>query len=345
MTSHLALVKSNGSRHLVLERRSTATLQVGDLLCRTQFAGVCGTDLQILRGLRDDPASVLGHEGIAVVEAAAARGDEAMIGQPILINPTDPTTGIATFGHTEDGLMQELIRIPARLRHQTLQAMPGLKSELAVLTEPLASVLLALGVIQRIRQPRRVLAIGRGTIGQLLRIALPRFCASLEDTVIVGASSTNHIPSKFFDVVILCTTPDQIALAIRLGLDALQQNGVLHLFGGVPKAYDDPHFPGINLSHIRSHHSGRLGVNSIGVRVQTPDGAAITISGHRGASNGDMISAMQELISNGSAYQRLITILSNPLEALRALNDAIDSPLNRTWIKLGIDMRTWSAMT
>lgn len=58
--SHLALVRSPGMGAPTLKQVRTPVALPGDFVCRTLIAGVCGTDLQILRGVRGDPARILG---------------------------------------------------------------------------------------------------------------------------------------------------------------------------------------------------------------------------------------------------------------------------------------------
>jgi 2-epi-valiolone-7-phosphate 1-reductase len=343
MGPYLAFVRNARPEGLGIElRRPPENIGTGDLLCRTQVAGVCGTDLQILRGLRNDPAAVLGHEGVAVVETVSGSSDQNMVGQLIVINPTSPTTGIAELGHTEDGLMQEIFVVPARFRKQTLRALPGLNPHLATLVEPLSTVLMALSVIQRIHNPRSVLIVGRGTIGQLFRISLPRSCKSVESIAITSTAGEAIVTKHSFDTVILCMNCDRAAAAIRIGVHALRPKGLFYLFGGIPREYCDPHFPGVGLSAVRFLNSGGIGQDPIGMRVTLSGGSVVTMAGSRGASNQDMVNAMNELVANASAYYGLLTVVSEPSVALRFLHNAIKYPLQRNWIKLAIDMRSWS---
>ena len=41
---------------------------------RVLRAGICGTDLQILRGVRDDRAEILGHEGVVALMGSQQAG-------------------------------------------------------------------------------------------------------------------------------------------------------------------------------------------------------------------------------------------------------------------------------
>src|SRR5205823_3713395 len=254
-----------------------------------------------------DRAAVLGHEGLAVVEATHTV--ENMVGQTIVVNPTDPTTGVAEVGHSDEGLLQELFIAPARWRNQILRTAPGLTPQLAVLAEPLASVLTAISVIQRIHWPRRVLIVGRGTVGHLFRISLPRLCNSIRDVVVIGTSEGEAIPRASFDTAVLCANRDRIDTAIRIGVRALRSKGLLYLFGGISKKYADPLFPGMSLSAIRFRNSGGIGRDPVGIPFTLSDERVLTISGSRGTSNPDMTNAMDELVANPSAYLGLLTIV------------------------------------
>ena len=326
MSSYLAFVRNVPSGGLRIERRQyPRELSTGDLLCRTQIAGICGTDLQILRGLRTDRAAVLGHEGLAVVEATHTV--ENMVGQTIIVNPTDPITGVAEVGHSDEGLLQELFVAPARWRNQIdregNRRACRLTPQLAVLAEPLASVLTAMSVIQRVHRPRRVLIVGRGTAGHLFRISLSRLCNSMRDIVMIGTSEGGGIPRASFDTTVLCANRDRTETAIRIGVRALRSEGVLYLFGGISNEYADPLFPGMSLSAIRFRNSGGIGRDPVGIPFILSDERVLTVSGSRGTSNRDMTNAMDELVANPSAYLGLLTIVSEPHVALFASLSAL----------------------
>ncbi|MGX9571753.1 alcohol dehydrogenase catalytic domain-containing protein [Mesorhizobium sp. f-mel] len=339
--SHLALVRPPGMGSPRLEQVGAPVVLPGDLVCRTLIVGVCGTDLQILRGVRDDPARILGHEGVAVVEEVAAKADQRWLGTTIAVNPT-PDWGTAELGHTLDGMMQQRFLVPARLRSLVVSSPAELAADLAILAEPLASVLTCGGILERVAESTRVLVVGRGTIGQLLRLALRTACASVRDVVVIGTKEKAAIEYGKFDTVILCSSRQDVAAALSIGLNALCDGGILHLFGGLPSEGRDPRLPGVNLSEVRARNTGGRVGWPVAEQCQTTIGhKRISITGHRGSSNAMLTRAMLDLSARPDIYRPLLTIVTDPEEAVRTLRDAVGYPPLRSWTKLGIDLRRW----
>lgn len=148
----------------------------GEALIRTRLAGVCNTDLEIVRGYMGFKG-VPGHEFVGVVE----RADDApeLVGQRVVgeINaycgacPTcrrgDPThcpqrttLGIAR----RDGTMADYFSLPLKLLYPVPASIPD---EWAVFTEPLAA---ACEITQQvaIRPGDRVVVLGDGKLGLLV---------------------------------------------------------------------------------------------------------------------------------------------------------------------------------
>ena len=64
-----ALRKSD-SRGVELVETALPVCRVDDVVIAPRYVGLCGTDLNILRGGRADRAQILGHEGVAEVVQA-----------------------------------------------------------------------------------------------------------------------------------------------------------------------------------------------------------------------------------------------------------------------------------
>ncbi len=339
--SHLALVRRPDRCGVQLKRVPGIVAAPGDFVCRTLIAGICGTDLQILRGARNDPARILGHEGLSMVEGVAATADEQWLGTVVAINPT-PVSGPAEFGHTIEGMMQQRFLLPARLRSLVVPAPTELSADLAILAEPLASVLTCADILDRLARPVRILAVGRGTIGKLLRIAFPTACTSASEVRVIGTKEGVLIDGGSFDVAILCSSREDALVALRIGVDAVRDGGVLYLFGGIASGYHDAALPGIDLGEIRARHTGGRISRPIAQRCQTNiDGKWILVTGHRGSSNAMLNRAMIDLSIGAKVYGPLLQIMTNPDKAVRALNNAVGYPPIRPWTKLGIDLRSW----
>ncbi len=155
---------------------SDPTPPLGEALIRTRLAGVCNTDLEIVRGYMGFKG-VLGHEFVGVV----ARADDApeMVGQRVVgeINAYcgqcstcrrgDPThcPHRTTLGiDRRDGTMADYFTLPVNLLHPVPPAVPD---EWAVFTEPLAAACEITDQVH-IRPTDRVVVLGDGKLGLLI---------------------------------------------------------------------------------------------------------------------------------------------------------------------------------
>ena len=208
--------------------------RAGEARIRTSLAGVCATDLELVRGYMDF-RGVLGHEWVGVVEAA---DDPAWVGRRVVgdINcpcgrcatcradrsthcPHRTTLGIAG----RDGAFSERFALPTG----NLHAVPdGVPDEAAVFVEPLAAACEILEQVH-VRPSDRVVVVGIGRLGQL--------CARVLALTGARVQAISRNPARFdllppgiervedpdhavgADVVVDCTgNADGLALATRL---------------------------------------------------------------------------------------------------------------------------------
>jgi len=148
----------------------------GEALIRTRLAGICNTDLEILRGYLGF-RGVPGHEFVG--EVIGAEAAPQLVGQRVVgeINawcgqcptcrrgdeshcPQRTTLGI----RSRDGTMAEVFTLPIPLLHPVPDAVPD---RWAVFTEPLAA---ALEITDRlhVRPSQRVVVLGDGKLGLLI---------------------------------------------------------------------------------------------------------------------------------------------------------------------------------
>jgi alcohol dehydrogenase len=146
-----------------------------EALVRVQLAGICNTDLEIMRGYMGFQG-VLGHEFVGLVEEAADAGwvgrrvvgeincacgqcPTCLAGRPTHC-PHRTTVGIA--GH--DGVFAEYVQLPLA----NLHAVPeGVSDRQAVFVEPLAAAL-EIPEQLHIRPSERVVVLGDGKLGLLV---------------------------------------------------------------------------------------------------------------------------------------------------------------------------------
>ncbi|MCX8066661.1 MAG: alcohol dehydrogenase catalytic domain-containing protein [Anaerolineae bacterium] len=174
----LALV-FDGERLLLQGDYPRPVPPVGEALVRVRLAGICNTDLEIVRGYMGF-RGVLGHEFVGVVEEAE---DRSLAGRRVVgeINaycgecPTcragRPThcpnrTTLGIWGR--DGAFAEYLTLPVRNLHVVPDEVPD---EAAVFTEPLAAALEVLEGVH-LRPTDRVVVLGGGKLGLLVAQAL-----------------------------------------------------------------------------------------------------------------------------------------------------------------------------
>ena len=148
----------------------------GEALIRTRLAGICNTDLEIMRGYFGF-RGVLGHEFVG--EVIQADDASALVGQRVVgeINaycgdcPTcrrgDPThcprrTTLGIAGR--NGAMADYFTLPSKLLYPVPESIPD---EWAVFTEPLAA---ACEITEQVnlRPTDRVIVLGDGKLGLLI---------------------------------------------------------------------------------------------------------------------------------------------------------------------------------
>ena len=151
----------------------------GEALIRVTLAGVCGTDLKILRGYHDFQG-VLGHEFVGVV---AGPPGSSWLGKRVVgeINVSCGDCDLCRKGLTRHCRTRRVIGIKDRdgafapyltLPEANLLAVPRqVEDEAAVFTEPLAA---ALAAVDAVPLPRKtpVLVVGDCRLGLLISFAL-----------------------------------------------------------------------------------------------------------------------------------------------------------------------------
>ena len=177
-------------RAVVVERPGVARLSrlevhepgPGEVMVSVAAAGICGSDLEILRGLRPEPfvryPIVPGHEWAGVVASVGAGVRGVSVGDRVVAEGFRSCgvcdrcregrtnlclSGYAETGFTHQGAFAEYISVPARLVHK-LPADADLQA--AALLEPAACV--AEGMLSaELRPGLRFAVVGAGTLGLL----------------------------------------------------------------------------------------------------------------------------------------------------------------------------------
>ena len=156
--------------------------QMGEALIELFVAGICATDIEVIRGYKAGFTGVLGHEFVGRVVEVASAEDNAWVGRRVVgtinvlpeivagktadeiekLAKHDPQrAAIGIFGR--DGVFADYIALPI----QNLWEVPaGVSDEEAVFTEPLAAALEIREQVS-IRPDMKVAVIGSGRLGML----------------------------------------------------------------------------------------------------------------------------------------------------------------------------------
>ncbi|BAY23069.1 alcohol dehydrogenase [Calothrix sp. NIES-2100] len=216
----------------------------GEALVRVLRAGICNTDLELLRGYYPY-SGILGHEFVGVVE----QGPENLLNQRV-VGEINAVCGHCRFclskqsTHCENrsvlgivnrhGAFAEYLCLPIENLHHVPDNVP---TEVATFTEPLAA---ALEIQQQVElgANHRVLVVGDGKLGQLVAqtialtgcelLVVGRHQEKLGNLEARGIKTglAAAVTDRFFDISVECTgNPEGFAIARR----ALRPRGTLVL--------------------------------------------------------------------------------------------------------------------
>ena len=162
----------------VRDDRPSPTPAEGEVLVRVVRAGVCETDLQLIKGYMGF-RGVLGHEFVGVAESGPFAG-RRVVGEINcacwrcetcrrgLHTHCPHRTVLGILGH--DGAFADLIAVPQRNLHLVPDA---LSDDIAVFTEPVAAAC-QIAMQVTVRPDDRVVVLGDGRLGNLCAQVLAR---------------------------------------------------------------------------------------------------------------------------------------------------------------------------
>ena len=178
----LALVYNGPGQKKLEDRAKPVVQQPGDAIVRITKTTICGTDLHILKGdvATCTPGTVLGHEGVGVIDSVGAGVTTYKPGDRVLISCISScgrceacrkgmyshcATGGWMLGHRIDGTQAEFVRIP--YADTSLYRIPdGADEEALVMLSDILPTGFECGVLNGKVQPGSSVAIvGAGPIG------------------------------------------------------------------------------------------------------------------------------------------------------------------------------------
>jgi threonine dehydrogenase-like Zn-dependent dehydrogenase len=221
-------------RVTVQDSRPTPNPGDDEILVRVTCAGICETDLQLIKGYMGF-RGVLGHEFVGVAESGPLAG-RRVVGEINCacwtcetcrrgLNTHCPNrTVIGILNH--DGAFADLIAVPQRNLHAVPDALPD---EIAVFTEPVAAAFQIPAQIP-IRAADRIVVLGDGRLGNLCAQVLARLSnhvtvigkhsqklTLLKTFGIATALASDPIDERSADIVVDCTG-SETGLPAALGL-------------------------------------------------------------------------------------------------------------------------------
>jgi threonine dehydrogenase-like Zn-dependent dehydrogenase len=252
----------------------------GEALVRVTLAGICNTDVEIVRGYAGFQGT-LGHEFVGVVEDAP---DDLLTGQRVVgeINAGCGRCALCLGGdprhcaartvlgiHGRDGAHAEFLRLPVA---NLLPVPDNVPDKHAVFTEPLAA---AYGILERVKiTPNDKLAvIGDGKLGLL--------CA--QSLALTGAQTT-----------LIGKHRNKLAIAARRGCATLTPDEAAQL----PRAFD-----------VAVESSGHAGGFELALKLLRPRGTLVLKSTFHGHTGFDARLVVDEISVVGSRCGRFAPAL------------------------------------
>lgn len=216
------------------ETRPSPNPAPGEVLVRVTCAGICETDLQLIKGYMGF-RGVLGHEFVGVAESGPLAG-RRVVGEINCacwtceicrrgLNTHCPNrTVIGILNH--DGAFADVIAVPQRNLHAVPDSLPD---DIAVFTEPVAAAF-QIPAQMSIKSTDRVIVIGDGRLGNLCAQVLARLSnrvtvvgkhppklALLKVLGIDTALLSDPIDDRSADIVVDCTGSETgLPAALRL---------------------------------------------------------------------------------------------------------------------------------
>lgn len=217
-----------------VEERPVPQPAAGEVLIRVHLAGICSTDLEIIRGYMGFEG-VLGHEFVGTVE----RGPAELLGKRVVaeincVLPDSPARDEAARKHAvprtvlgifgRDGAMAEYVAVPAENCHVVPESVSDRE---AVFAEPVAA---AIQVVtdHPVERGTRAIVLGSGRLGILCAQVLANAGATvtvvgrnertLSKCAALGlkTAASGNIGAASQDLVVECTgSPDGLREAIR----------------------------------------------------------------------------------------------------------------------------------
>lgn len=331
-STHAALVVPAPGQMLI-EQVPTKQPRAGEILVAPLRTGICGSDLDIMRGIRPVSTRILGHEGVARVVAVGSSASPFAVGQYVTFWPNNPADADDTLGVSTEGLNQQylLISQPSLERGMVVAFEMGIPLTCGPLSEPFATVIYGQRLVQQVISPESIIVVGAGPIGLLnalyarahgcSRIYLvdtsqARLAWAVKRGIVDDSSAILYSPQlatsllertggQGVDAAYLCTPRSATRAALTQALRFTRADGCIELAAGADSSDALPELPGADLNGLRNANICGIGheVN----QCVTRDGKRLWLTGHSGASPSYLQEAMKLLREDPAFYARVIS--------------------------------------
>jgi threonine dehydrogenase-like Zn-dependent dehydrogenase len=343
-TLHNAIIRSSSGVKVC--QIDMPRIRSNEMLLAPLVVGLCGTDIQILRGERHEPAAIIGHEGIAkIVQVGPCCQTNLKPGDLVLVNPTHPRDSSFLLGHNIDGMFQEYIRIPASAiaAELLIPVNETFPLKLAPLVEPLAVVLYAFELLALEHREGAIIIYGDGIIGHLtLLLARIKFGYSRPLMFVhhtqegLNWSLSHHIHADVdflfndllakkeiqFDMAtaIIATPRSSTLHCLNHAVEHISANGAIDIIGGLPDNANIASLPNIDLVKIRAANCGGFPKPGVFRNIISAQNKPLTLFGHRGVSNTHLLQAIIQLEQHHAIFSKLISHMLDLEEAAKFMH-------------------------
>lgn len=311
-------------------------IEQGQIITQPLYVGICGTDLQIIRRQRPDPATILGHEGVARIIESKNSKQGMQPGEYVVFNPVDPTDQNQILGHNIPGLLQErYIATEHAIENNLVVPFPkNVNPMLGALVEPLGTVVYGHELVSKATPQSSIVIVGAGAIGIMhalyakaqgykkvllvnasrdhLDWCIQREIIKEEDTFLDSDSLTDEIlavtDGAGVDAVYMCTSRPNALTALKQALGYVKEGGCIDFVGGIKDGDSIGELPGIeDLNTIR--RANFCGIPSAGFveKTTTANGKQIYLMGHRGTSLQHFKGVIENLRDHGDIFSKVIS--------------------------------------